>query len=240
MPDDELMRLAAEGKLQNDDVLAAQVARMLDSPIDGNGLRRGTKVREFSTNFMEQWLGTRVLGSQWKPDSTVSKQFDSELAGGMKYEPIFFMEELLSDNKSLLNLIDSDFSYLNRRLAKHYLVKGSFREQPKRIELPKESHRGGLLGMSAVLAVSSYPHRTSPVLRGKWILERMLGTPPPPPPPDVGELEETREGGEVTSLRERLAKHRADATCASCHDSMDPLGFGAGELRCAGSLAGGS
>ena len=226
MPDGELMQLAAAGKLQDDEVLQAQVVRMLSSPIDGNGLRRGTKVRAFATNFTEQWLGIRVLGSQWKPDKTVIKRFDSELAGGMKYEPIFFMEELLADNRSLLNLIDSDFTYLNRRLANHYKIRGQFREQPKRVELPAESHRGGLLGMSAVLAVSSYPHRTSPVLRGKWILEKLLGTPPPPPPPDVGELEEPGAGQEAASLRERLMRHRADATCASCHEAMDPLGFG--------------
>ena len=144
----------------------------------------------------------------------------------MKYEPVFFFEDLLSDNRSLLNLIDSDFTYTNRQLAKHYGIKGEFREQPKRVALPENSHRGGILGMSAVLAISSYPHRTSPVLRGKWILETLLGTPPPPPPPGVPELDESEKANTPTSLREKLELHRADPTCNSCHSVMDPLGFG--------------
>ncbi|MFC1757758.1 DUF1588 domain-containing protein, partial [Planctomycetota bacterium] len=117
-------------------------------------------------------------------------------------------------------------TYVNRRLARHYRVKGNFREQPKFVELEKSNHRGGLLGMSGVLAVSSLPHRTSPVLRGKWILETMLGTPPPPPPPNVPLLEESAETAKPASLRERLELHRTNPTCASCHDAMDPLGFG--------------
>lgn len=226
MPDSELMQLAADGRLTDEQVISAQVVRMLKSEINTNGLRRGAKVREFATNFVEQWLGTRALGREWKPDESVAKHYDSELEGGMKYEPIFFLEDLLADNRSLLNLIDSDFTYANRRLAGHYGIEGEFREQPKRVELPADSHRGGLLGMSAVLAVSSYPHRTSPVLRGKWILSTILGAPPAPPPPDVGELKPSENREKPTSLRERLEVHRADATCASCHDAMDPLGFG--------------
>ena len=226
MPDEPLMQAAAEGKLHDQQVLSEQVVRMLKSDIDGNGLRRGAKVREFATSFTEQWLGTRSLGREWKPDDSIADGYDSELEGGMKYEPIFFMEELLADNRSLLNLIDSDFTYVNRRLARHYGIKGEFREQPKRVELQDDSHRGGLLGMSAVLAVSSYPHRTSPVLRGKWILSNLLGTPPAPPPPDVGTLDESSEPEKPTSLRQRLELHRANSTCAACHASMDPLGFG--------------
>jgi hypothetical protein len=145
----------------------------------------------------------------------------------MKYEPIFFFEDLLADNRSLLNLIDSDFTYVNQRLARHYRLEGEFREQPKRVTLPDGSHRGGLLGMGAVLAVSSFPHRTSPVLRGKWILETLLGSPPPPPPPGVPSLDESAsKDGKPASLREKLELHRADPTCASCHATMDPLGFG--------------
>ncbi|MGC6441756.1 MAG: DUF1588 domain-containing protein, partial [Rubripirellula sp.] len=140
--------------------------------------------------------------------------------------PIFFFEDLLSDNRSILELIDSDFSYLNNRLARHYEIAGEFREQPKRIQLPAGSHRGGLLGMSAVLAVSSLPHRTSPVIRGKWILETLLGSPPPPPPPDVPELDADPNAITSVSLRERLEAHRENPTCASCHASLDPLGFG--------------
>lgn len=226
MPDSELMKLAEQGKLQDENVLAEQVERMLRSRVDQRGLRRGAKVRGFATSFIEQWLGTRALGREFKPDKSIAQRYDSELEGGMKYEPIFFFEDLLADNRSLLNLIDSDFTYVNRRLASHYRVRGEFREQPKKVQLPEDSHRGGLLGMSAVLAVSSFPHRTSPVLRGKWILETLLGTPPPPPPPNVPGLDETSVAAQPTSLRQRLELHRSDPTCASCHSMMDPLGFG--------------
>ncbi|MEE2937424.1 MAG: DUF1592 domain-containing protein [Planctomycetota bacterium] len=226
MPDDELLRLASEEKLHDEQVLAEQVKRMLRSEIDGRGLRRDSKVRGFATSFVEQWLGTRALGREFKPDPLIATRYDSELEGGMKYEPIFFFEDLLSENRSLLNLIESDFTYVNRRLAQHYGVRGEFREQPKRVELQAAHHRGGLLGMGAILAVSSLPHRTSPVLRGKWILETMLGTPPPPPPPDVPSLDEKNETLKPSSLRQRLEAHRANPVCASCHDAMDPLGFG--------------
>ncbi len=226
MPDKELMRLAEGEKLHDESVLAEQVKRMLRSDVDRRGLRRGAKVRGFAESFVEQWLGTRALGREFKPDASVASRYDSELEGGMKYEPVFFLEDLLAENRSLLNLIDSDFTYVNRRLARHYRVKGEFREQPKFVELKDGDHRGGLLGMSAVLAVSSLPHRTSPVLRGKWILETMLGTPLPPPPPNVPALEESTDAVTPASLRERLELHRTNSTCASCHDAMDPLGFG--------------
>ncbi len=227
MPDQELMKLADEEKLHDVDVLTTQVKRMLRSEVDSRGLRRDSKVRGFASSFIEQWLGTRALGREFKPDASVAPAYDSELQGGMKYEPIFFFEDLLSDNRSLLNLIDSDFTYVNRRLANHYGVRGEFREQPKRVELKKSDRRGGLLGMSAVLAVSSLPHRTSPVLRGKWILETILGTPPPPPPANVPALNESPSAsGKYTSLRDQLEAHRSDPQCASCHNMMDPIGFG--------------
>lgn len=226
MPDDELLRLAAADELHDDEVLTQQVRRMLRSPVSRRGLRRDAKVRDFAKSFMEQWLGTRALGREFKPDPSIAGRYNSELEGGLKYEPIFFFEDLLAENRSVLNLIDSDFTYVNRTLARHYRVQGEFREQPKLVQLKKDDHRGGLLGMGAVLAVSSYAHRTSPVLRGKWILETILGTPPPPPPEDVPALDESEKATSPASLRERLELHRADATCASCHDAMDPLGFG--------------
>lgn len=226
MPDEELMRLAGENKLRDEAVLRQQVRRMLRSEVDGRGLRRDAKVRAFASSFMEQWLGTRALGREFKPDPAVARGYDSELEGGMKYEPIFFMEDLLAENRSLLNLIDSDFTYVNRRLAQHYRIDGSFREQPKRVQLEDKHHRGGLLGMAGVLAVSSHPYRTSPVLRGKWILETMLGTPPPPAPPNVPELDRADDRAAPATLRERLEAHREDPNCASCHNLMDPLGFG--------------
>lgn len=227
MPDDELLDLASQGKLHDEVVLAEQVKRMVKSNIDELGHRRDAKVREFAQSFVEQWLGTRALGREFKPNQAVVGNLDSELMGGMKYEPVFFMEDLLAENGSLLNWIDSDFTYANNRLAQHYAIEGTFREQPRRVEVAKESHRGGVLGMSAVLAVSSFSHRTSPVLRGKWIMETLLGTAPPPPPPNVPDLDEVAvHSGEKLSLRQRLERHRADPTCASCHAVMDPLGFG--------------
>ena len=216
-PDDELLSLAAAGKLSDADVLEQQVLRMLED-------RHARKVRNFSQTFIEQWLGTRALGREFRPDPSI-RGYDSELEGGMKYEPVFFFHEILTKNQPLTDLIDANYTYTNRRLARHYGIKGSFREQPKRVEIEDQPHRGGLLSMAAVLAVSSHPHRTSPVLRGKWILETLLGEPPPPPPPNVPELEENDEASEPKTLRERLEIHRENPTCASCHDRIDPLGF---------------
>jgi hypothetical protein len=234
MPDDDLLRVANEGRLNNPESIGKQTLRMLGaSPPDDDDerprrrRRRGPeKLRDFAQNFIEQWLGTRALGREFKPDPSIAGKYDSELEGGMKYEPVLFLEEILKENLSFLNLLDSDFTYANRRLARHYRIEGEFREQPRRTDLPDDSHRGGLLGMSAILAISSYPHRTSPVLRGKWILETILGTPPPPPPPDVPELKEHHEGEAPQTLRARLEQHREDPSCASCHARIDPLGFG--------------
>lgn len=230
-PDDELLALADENRLHEREILEAQVLRMLGGSNSGEGRRnsrRGrrnlSKVRNFAQTFVEQWLGTRALGREFKPDASI-EGYDSELEGGMKYEPVFFFQEILSKNRSLLDLVDADYTYANRRLARHYDIQGEFREQPKRVEIADQPHRGGLLGMAAVLAVSSHSHRTSPVLRGKWILETLLGEPPPPPPPDVPELEESAETSSPQSLRQRLEVHRANPTCATCHDRIDPLGF---------------
>ena len=218
LPDDALLKAANEGNLSDPTILQEQFKRML-------GTQNSRKVRNFSQNFVEQWLGTRALGREFKPDKSI-RGYDSELEGGMKYEPVFFFNEILTKNRSLLDLLKADYTYVNRRLARHYRIKGEFREQPKRVQLTDENRRGGLLSMAAVLAVSSYPHRTSPVLRGKWILETILGDPPPPPPPNIPELEESESSVSVESLRERLELHRQDTACAQCHDRIDPLGFG--------------
>ena len=218
LPDDALLKAANEGNLSDSTILQEQFKRML-------GTENSRKVRNFSQNFVEQWLGTRALGREFKPDKSI-RGYDSELEGGMKYEPVFFFNEILTKNRSLLDLLKADYTYVNRRLARHYKIKGEFREQPKRVQLTDENRRGGLLSMAAVLAVSSYPHRTSPVLRGKWILETILGDPPPPPPPNVPELEESESSVSAESLRERLELHRKDTACAQCHDRIDPLGFG--------------
>lgn len=218
MPDQRLMDLAAKGQLQDPLVLRDLVAHMLPDQ----------RTREFAEQFVEQWLDTRQLGREIKPDPALYPAFyDEEIAAAIRYEPYLFFQELLAHNMPLVNLIDSNFTILTNKLERHYGLKTGrrLRQQPDRVQLPEGSHRGGLLGMAAVHAVSSYPRRTSPVLRGKWILEAMLGTPPPPPPPNVPELKE-HAGEKPATLRDRLLQHRANPVCAACHDRIDPLGFG--------------
>ncbi|MBL8292125.1 MAG: DUF1592 domain-containing protein [Bryobacterales bacterium] len=218
MPDDELLTLAGQGKLHDVAVLRRQVERML----------KDARTREFAEHFVEQWLNTRELGRDIKPDAKLfPAYYDAEIQSAIRYEPILFFQELMTENLSLLNLLDSKFTILTNKLQQHYgiTLTEKLRQQPKRVDLPEGTHRGGLLGMAAVMAVSSYSHRTSPVLRGKWVLEAVLGTPPPPPPPNVPELKE-HEGSTPTTLRERLMQHRQNPACASCHNRIDPLGFG--------------
>lgn len=219
-PDGLLLALAAEGKLKDPEILKGQVARML----------RNTKSFDFVQSFIEQWLHTRDLSQSFKPDAGLYPEWnDEELRGDIRYQPVLFFQEILANDLSLLNLIDSKFTIVTRKLQKLYGLnvtppRPKEQQQPQRIELPEDTNRGGLLGMTAILAVSSHPHRTSPVLRGKWLLEAMLGTPPPPAPPDVPVLDEGKVAA-ASSLRERLAQHRANAVCASCHSRIDPLGF---------------
>ncbi len=149
------------------------------------------------------------------------------MQAAIRYEPILFFQELLASNLSLLNLLDSKFTFVNNALNRHYELKiTGLRQQPTKHDLPEGSHRGGLLGMAAVSAVSSYSVRTSPVLRGKWVLDAILGTPSPPPPPDVPELKEAHDGASPQTLRERLVQHRQNPTCGACHNRIDPIGFG--------------
>lgn len=218
MPDAALFDLAAVGKLQNELTLNEQVVRMLKDP----------KALELAEHFVEQWLGTRELGRDIKPDPILFPTYkDAELQSAIRYEPILFFQEILAENYPLTNLLDSKFTILTNKLQRHYgLQLKGLTQQPKHADLPEDGDRGGVLGMAAVLAVSSYPHRTSPVLRGKWVLETILGAPPPPPPPDVPKLEEAHEGAASKTLRERLLQHRQNPTCASCHNRIDPIGFG--------------
>jgi len=219
MPDDELFQMAERGVLQDPAQIEGKVLCMLEDE----------RTREFSERFVEQWLGTRELGRDIQPDPELFPEFKNfDFRAAVRYEPILFFDELLKSGGTLLNLIDSDWTIAGKDLVKHYEmppIKG-LRENPLRIELPPDSHRGGLLGMASILAVSSLPTRTSPVLRGKWVLENLLGLPPPPPPPNVPELEESHEGAAPKSMRERLEQHRSNPTCASCHDRIDPIGFG--------------
>jgi len=219
MPDAELMRLARLGKLQDPDELRRQTVRLLKSE----------KSREFAENFTEQWLGTRELGRDIKPDEKLFPEYyEPEVLSGIRHEPFLFLHEILQNNLPLTDLIDSDWTVVASKLARFYdfgPIEG-LRQQPVRVKIPPGKHRGGLLGMAAIHAVSSYPHRTSPVLRGKWVLENLLGTPAPVPPPDVPELKDNHAGEAPKTLRERLELHRANPVCASCHSRIDPMGFG--------------
>ena len=219
MPDAELMRLAREGKLQDPETLRRQTVRML----------KAEKSREFAENFTEQWLGTRELGRDIKPDEKLFPEYyEPEVMSGIRHEPFLFLHEILMGNLPLTDLLDSDWTVVATKLARYYnfgTIEG-LRQQPIKVKIPPGKHRGGLLGMAAIHAVSSYPHRTSPVLRGKWILENLLGTPAPAPPPDVPELKDNHAGEAPKTLRERLELHRANPVCASCHSRIDPMGFG--------------
>jgi hypothetical protein len=218
MPDDDLFCLAANRMLRVPAALSGEVARMLSD-------RRST---EFSERFVEQWLGTRELGRDIQPDRELFPEYyDAEMQSAIRYEPIVFFQTILAENQSLLNLLDSNYTILNDKLERFYgLELGRLGQLPKPAWLPPGTPRGGIVSMAAVLAVSSYPQRTSPVLRGKWVLENLLGTPPAPPPPNVPELEEVHEGKTPKTLRERLLTHRQNPVCASCHNSIDPIGFG--------------
>jgi hypothetical protein len=184
----------------------------------------------FAQRFVEQWLRTRELSTDKAPDAKLFPAYagDEELRGDIRFQPILFFREVLVRDLPLDHLLESPHTIATSNLAKHYgtafPINRAASKQPQWVEVPEGSHRGGLLGMGAVLAVSSYPYRTSPVLRGAWILDSILGTPPPPPPPNVPALEEVHEGAGKT-MRERLAQHRANPVCASCHSKIDGLGF---------------
>ncbi|HEU0120542.1 MAG TPA: DUF1588 domain-containing protein [Bryobacteraceae bacterium] len=221
MPDELLFDLAARNKLQDPEVLRQLVRIML----------RNDRSVEFAQSFVEQWLHTRELSGDKAPDPKLFPTFtkDEDLRSDIRYQPILFFREVFLQNLSLTNFLDSDHSIGTRKLATHFDLKLNLRpnqtSQPHWIDLPPNSNRGGLLGMPAVLSVSSHPYRTSPVLRGAWILESLLGTPPPPPPANVPPLEETKQGDAPKTVRERLAQHSQNAVCASCHARIDPFGF---------------
>ncbi len=212
-PDDELFRLAKEGKLGQPEVLKAQVQRMMADP-KGNAL---------VDNFAGQWLGIRNLDRK-SPDPGRFPGTDDELLDYMHTETNMFVSAMFREDRSILDFIDARFTYLNGPLASHYGIDGVKGEAFRRVDL-KGPQRSGVLTQGSILIVSSYPTRTSVVTRGKWVLENLLGTPPPPPPPGVPTLAEG-EIGTAASLREKMEQHRANPTCAVCHLSMDPIGFG--------------
>ena len=215
MPDDELFQLAAERKLSTPDVLRAQVRRMLKSP----------KSRAFTGNFVNQWLEIGAIGKTIGPDPKKFPEFEGVLQQSALDEPVYYFDYLVREDQSLLNLIDSRETFLNKSLAELYDIKGVEHDDLQLIAL-KDPNRGGLLGMSSVLTATSLPLRTSPVNRGKWVLETLLGDELPPPPPDAGTLPDNAGDVKGKTLREQFEQHRNDAACRSCHQRIDPIGFG--------------
>lgn len=215
MPDDELFNLAKAGRLTDAKTVEQQVKRMLADP-------RSTALSE---NFTQQWLGLRTFKTSAQPDQRRFPEFTPALADAMQEEPVKFFHSLVTDNASLLKLIDADYTYVNEDLAKIYGLTGVVGPELQRVTLTNRA-RGGVLGMAAILTKTSYPLRTSPVLRGKWVLEEILGTPPPPPPPLVQSLPHDDKKRDGLTLRQKLEQHRSKAECTSCHSKLDPLGFG--------------
>jgi hypothetical protein len=224
VPDQELLGLAEKGKLADSQVLQQQVQRMLDDP----------KSDALTSNFAGQWLYIRNVATV-RPDPAIFPDFDESLRASMRRETELFFDSILTENRSVTDLLEANYTFLNDRLAKHYGIPGIYGSQFRRVEL-QDSRRGGLLGQASLLTVTSPPNRTSVVQRGKWVLDNLLGQPPAPPPP-VPSLEATTKGHPNLSLRAALELHRANPACAGCHKPMDPIGFalenynGIGEWR---------
>jgi hypothetical protein len=213
MPDDQLLALAESGKLRDTNTLHREIARMLAD----------ARSSALASNFAGQWLETRNLEAV-QPDPKKFTEFTPELRDAMKTETTMFFDYILKENRPISEFLNANYTFLNERLAKFYGIAGVSGPEFRRVELTTDQ-RGGLLSQASVLTVSSYPNRTSPVIRGKYVLGNILGTPPPPPPPDVPNLDEAALGT-ASSMRQQLEKHRSNSTCAACHSRMDPLGFG--------------
>jgi len=226
MPDDELLTLAAEGQLQDPKVLATQADRMLDDP----------RSQTFSKTFIGQWLGTQDLGGRVAPMLTeLNAYYTPPVAADLRAEPVLMFERILGENRSLLELIDGNYTYMTERLAKFYQVEDRFKDvhgnDPQLVQWP-DDRRAGVLTSGAVMAMTSHYRQTSPVLRGAWVLDTLLGTPVPPPPPNVPQLEAVKcdDNCAVTAktavnMRQKILDHRANPACATCHQLMDPMGF---------------
>jgi hypothetical protein len=213
MPDEELSRLADQGRLRNPEVLDQQVRRMMAD----------SKASNLVDDFAAQWLQLRNLG-RTKPDPQRFPTVDDELLDDMRQETSLFVQTIIREDRSVLDFLDAPFTFVNGILARHYGIPGVNGEEFQRVTLDGEK-RGGLITQGAILTVSSYPTRTSPPVRGKWVLENLLGSAPPPPPPNVPVLNETNLGKTV-SMRERMEQHRKDPSCSVCHNQLDPIGFG--------------
>ena len=214
IPDDELLGLAVAGRLKDPPVLEQQVRRMLAD-------RRS---QALVTNFAGQWLYLRNLAAQ-NPDTRLFPDFDDNLRQAFRQETELFFESIMTEDRNVLDLLRANYSFVNERLARHYGIPNVYGSRFRRVTFDEGSVRGGLLGQGSILTVTSYANRTSPVLRGKWVLENILGTPPPPPPANVPPLVETHGSGKELSMRERMSQHRANAACSGCHQLMDPAGL---------------
>lgn len=212
IPDDELLTLAERGKLKEPAVLDHEIQRMLKDP----------RSEALVDNFGGQWLYLRNLRLV-SPDPTAFPDFDDNLRNAFEQETKLFLESTLREDRSVLDLLNADYTFLNDRLARHYQIPNIFGSDFRRVTLTDENRRG-LLGQGSILTVTSYATRTAPTLRGKWLLDNILGTPPPPPPPNVPSLTEGKDVKSMT-MRQRMEQHRANPVCASCHARMDPLGF---------------
>jgi hypothetical protein len=213
IPDHELLDLAKQGKLTEPSILEAQVRRMLADP----------RSASLSKNFASQWLYLRNLEA-FIPDMRLYPDFDDNLRQAMKTETELLFHNVVHEDASVMQLIRPDHTFLNERLAKHYRIPNVYGSHFRRVSVEDASRRGGLLRQASILTVTSYATRTSPVMRGHWVLKNLLGNPPPPPPPDVPTLDENNVDATL-SLRDRLQQHRANPACASCHNLMDPIGF---------------
>jgi hypothetical protein len=225
IPDEQLLTLAAQGKLKDPAVLEQQVRRMLADP----------RAESLVNNFAEQWLFLRNVQSV-APDEATFPNFDDNLRQSFRRETELFFESILREDRNVLDLLTANYTFVNERLAKHYGIPNVYGSQFRRVTIENDARRG-LLGQGSILSVTSYPTRTSPVLRGKWIMENIMGTPPPAPPPNVPPLKDQAQGGKVLSIRQLMEEHRKNAPCSTCHKVMDPLGFalenfnGIGEYR---------
>jgi hypothetical protein len=214
IPDDELLDLAIAGKLKEPAILEKQVRRMLADA------RSETLVN----NFADQWLYLRNLESII-PDNRMFPDYDDNLRQAMRRETELFFGSIMREDRNVLDLLNANYTYVNERLAKHYGIPNVYDSYFRRVTFDPGSVRGGLLGQASILTVTSYADRTSPVIRGKWILTNIVGSPPPPPPPNVPPLKDNGSAGKVMTMRERMASHRANQPCAGCHRLMDPVGF---------------
>jgi hypothetical protein len=213
IPDEELLTVAGQRRLQDPAVLEQQVLRMLADP----------KADALVANFAGQWLQTRNLKT-FLPNSDEFPDFDDNLRQAFARETELFFGSIIREDRNVLDLLTADYTFVNERLARHYGIPGIYGSRFRRVTLTDDARRG-LLGKGSILAVTSHATRTSPVLRGKWVLENVLGTPPAPPPPNVPALKENEAGSKPKTMREQMAEHRANPVCASCHKVMDPIGF---------------